>query len=106
MKLQLRRGLFETNSSSTHCITMCMEDEWNRFKKGDMYWDNWDAKLIPVTLDSRKQREISEENGDNRIMTYEEYNEYINEYYEDYVSEYVTPSGEKVIAFGYYGYGG
>lgn len=28
----LRRGVFETNSSSTHSITMCLESEYEKWK--------------------------------------------------------------------------
>ena len=34
----IRIGTFETNSSSTHSITMCMEDEFEKWKKGDLYY--------------------------------------------------------------------
>ena len=29
MKRQIRRGVFETNSSSTHSLTMCSEEEFS-----------------------------------------------------------------------------
>lgn len=31
----IRQGCFETNSSSTHSITMCMENEFEKWKNGD-----------------------------------------------------------------------
>lgn len=30
MKRQIRRGVFETNSSSVHSLTMCMESDFNK----------------------------------------------------------------------------
>ena len=36
MKRQIRRGVFETNSSSTHSLTMCSEEEF----------EAWDDKRI------------------------------------------------------------
>ena len=30
MKKQIRRGVFETNSSSVHSLTMCMESDYDR----------------------------------------------------------------------------
>lgn len=30
MKEVIRRGIFETNSSSVHSITMCSDDEYNK----------------------------------------------------------------------------
>ena len=32
MKKQIRRGVFETNSSSCHSITMCMESDYDRWR--------------------------------------------------------------------------
>ena len=33
MKRQIRRGVFETNSSSTHSITMCSNKEYEKWEK-------------------------------------------------------------------------
>lgn len=52
MKISIRRGVFEINSSSTHSLTMCSEDKFL-----ESYWDS-----------------------------------------------YTTKSGEKVVAFGQFGY--
>ena len=45
MKRQVRRGVFETNSSSTHSITMCSESEFNEFENGNMYIEKWGSEL-------------------------------------------------------------
>ena len=45
MKRQVRRGAFETNSSSTHSITMCSESEFNEFENGNMYIEKWGSEL-------------------------------------------------------------
>jgi len=37
MKLSIRRGVFETNSSSTHSLTFCKKSEWEDFKNGNLY---------------------------------------------------------------------
>ena len=42
----MRQGCFETNSSSTHSITMCMESDFLKWKNGEMYWDSWNNKLV------------------------------------------------------------
>ena len=34
--LQIRKNVFETNSSSTHSITMCSQDEYDAWMKGDV----------------------------------------------------------------------
>ena len=35
--IKIRRNVFETNSSSTHSITMCMESEYDAWKRGELY---------------------------------------------------------------------
>ncbi len=34
---QTRYGVFETNSSSTHSITMCMKDDYDKWANGEVY---------------------------------------------------------------------
>lgn len=46
MKKQIRRGVFETNSSSTHSITMCSEKEYDEFEKGNMYIERWGSHKL------------------------------------------------------------
>lgn len=38
MKRQIRRGVFETNSSSTHSITMCMKSDYDRWSNGEGFF--------------------------------------------------------------------
>ena len=113
---QIRRSVFETNSSSTHSITMCMESEYDRWEAGEFYWSRWDCKLVPVkTADKKILNNIrasgeiySKDEIDNirrndyGFYTYDEFcNGYIR--YEGYCETFLTPGGEKVVAFGYYG---
>ena len=35
--IQIRQGVFETNSSSTHSITIAPESDFNKWKNGDVY---------------------------------------------------------------------
>ena len=48
MKRQIRRGVFETNSSSVHSLTMCSGDEYDKWAKGEFVYDTYEEKLIPV----------------------------------------------------------
>lgn len=119
IKRQIRRGVFETNSSSTHSITMCSEKEYEKFKNGESYI-NWDDSFVTkeeIIEDIRKEGcdfdNLSDEEKDNIIKKYmkdmelKDYNSYWgDEYLEGYVDSYTTKSGEKVIAFGKYGYEG
>lgn len=35
MKVQIRKSVFETNSSSVHTLTIFDKDEWEEFKQGE-----------------------------------------------------------------------
>lgn len=38
MKYSVRSHIFETNSSSVHSLTMCTEEEFNKWKSGDLFY--------------------------------------------------------------------
>lgn len=46
MIFQVRQGVFETNSSSTHTLTICSKDDFDKWKHGEVFWlDNDCGKL-------------------------------------------------------------
>ena len=47
MKVQIRRGVFETNSSSTHALSIYTKEQWENFKKGNSYceWNLGDIRI-------------------------------------------------------------
>lgn len=38
MKRVIRRGVFETNSSSTHSITMVSSEDYNKWQNGELFY--------------------------------------------------------------------
>ena len=96
MKL-IRRGTFETNSSSTHSITMCTESDFDKWKNGEMYWNRWNEELVP----KEEVEKLEDEYGDKIYYTYEEFNSYDYLEYETFEDHF-----NGVAAFGYYGYDG
>lgn len=48
MKRQVRKGVFETNSSSIHSITMCTKTDYVKWMNGEMAWSRWACELIPI----------------------------------------------------------
>lgn len=93
MKVQVRRGLFETNSSSTHSITMCSESDFDMWRRGERVYDDYKEELVPPT---------DKTEGDSRYYSFERF--FDGYRYETYSQSFTTEKGEKVIAFGYYGY--
>lgn len=145
----IRKGVFETNSSSTHSICICTDDEFTKWKNGQMYYIydkdklitpeeydilvrrwlidekskcDWDARTqefngkiyslkddeelySPENLNLFTTEEVEEFKQGldyyDKGLTYDEYYDDIN--YETYEETYTTPSGDKIVAFGYYG---
>lgn len=116
MKRQIRFGVFETNSSSTHSLTMTSSEEFNKWSSGKLYyWDRGfytreeciqELKKEPWFKDANweNEKEVNEIFLDERILTYEDFFENFD--YEIFCDSYITPSGEEVVAFGYFGYDG
>lgn len=53
--------------------------------------------------DWENEKEVREKLSDNNVKTYDEFWDHYDLEYETFEEEYVTPGGQKVIAFGYYG---
>ena len=140
MKRQIRFGVFETNSSSTHSLQICTKDEFNRWVDGelllDSYNDNFvtadsiktltedEKKNVKEWYDKRRQKywkswdelteeeheELYQEELDSKLSDsyrYKTHNDYM--YYGDletFTQSYTSPSGDELVAFGYYGYDG
>lgn len=125
---QIRRGVFETNSSSVHTLTMCMKDDFSRWCIGDSYLFDGFSSWYRISNPPRRGNVYTREECINFLKTnYIEKeidwtdDEYVNELLEDndfysyenygrnfewFQQEFTTPNGETVVAFGYSGYDG
>lgn len=98
MKTTVRQGVFETNSSSTHSLTMCILEDYEAWQKGEVYFDRYKKTFV-------KAEDLTEEQKadptDSDLYTIEDWNAI--EEYESFSQRFNV--GEKtVVAFGYYGY--
>lgn len=94
MKRQIRRGVFETNSSSVHSLTMCSSDEFDKWVRGEVMFDTYSDKLVNVKPEITEQDKKSAEayyeenkkhywkewNQLSEEETYEWYMKYMNDY--------------------------
>lgn len=138
MRRQIRRSVYETNSSSTHSLTMCSEEEFEQWKKGEVLLETWgsgkfvktnnlsdnDKKYAAQDYENHKNEfskdwaELSELAKEKYYLKYAQendiidedaktYEEYMNDsYLETFVNRYTSKSGDRIVAFGRYGYDG
>lgn len=124
MKKQIRRGVFETNSSSTHSLTMMMKSDYERWERENLYlfngwigeWEfNYPVKGYLYTRDeaielAKKNKYYQDvEEFDNEILKEAGFISFDDEGYErleNFYDEFTTPSGETIVAFGQYGFDG
>lgn len=115
---QIRKGIFETNSSSTHTLTIMSKseyDEWNeKLQSGDYYVD-YDYELhskkeLEKEFEEYKKK-WNKESADfedwrkNEYFTSEEFDDYIGESYEFFYHEKEV-EGKQIVVMGYHGYNG
>lgn len=110
-KIQVRKGLFETNSSSVHSIVMCSDSDFEKWKNGETIYSRGRAGLVSIEdkyyLEWKK---LSDEKKEEEWCMYDylTYDQFFNDYdameYETFKTSYDTPKGETVVAFGYYGH--
>lgn len=133
MKKIIRKGVFESNSSSSHSITIMEASKWKEFQTTDKYLADWDGKLFLVETVIEKYKELVKkypssydiqnletredwikyltkpnEWGHAHYFTYETWGEYDiwSDWAECYVGHFKTPSGDEMVAVGGYGYNG
>ena len=67
MKRQVRRGVFETNSSSTHSLTICTEEQFEAWKRGEVLFVEWESegkKFVSASVLTDKDKEEAASNYD------------------------------------------
>ena len=114
MKKQIRVGVFETNSSMTHALTICTEEEYEKWQNGEIFWDNFNDRMETKTREELmkefeeyeyrdRYEDFDEWRRENKsLLTYDEDDE--NYYFEHFERCFTTPSGDEMVAFGYYGH--
>ena len=120
--IQIRKNVFETNSSSTHSLVMAVASEFDKWEAGEYYycnsWYKWDEENAPAEFKGKFKKgsffsvaevdayyeAIGGERDSYDFRTYGEFcdNEYLE--YEEY--SYTTPNGEVIKACAVYGYDG
>jgi len=129
--IQIRRGVFETNSSSTHSLSIVSKKDFDKWVAGELYFNGNSysssksiyAKTKFVTKEQaidiinkniyRQDVKTDEHSDEELIDLFREeeiysYDSYVNGYddLENFEQSYKTESGDEIVAFGKFGYDG
>ena len=58
--IKVRRDTFETNSSSTHTITIVSKEEYEGWGEGRYLYERWSDKLVPARQLSETEKMIAQ----------------------------------------------
>lgn len=129
-KISIRRGVFETNSSSTHSLSVCDKTDFDKWINGELIADlsRWDLELIrfftpeeakkeafsryeeEYPCSQQEMEEVYQSNKEkflkeNRLFTFEAYQQtvYRTLYEGDTFRSVRKIGGQDVVIFGHYG---
>lgn len=94
MKLTIREGVWETNSSSVHALCICNKSDYDKWLNGEAYYDIWDDKIVTNK---------PEQEDEDRYLSVDGYYDYI-ENWEGFEEDFISPSGDEIKVFGYSGF--
>jgi len=113
---QTRRSVFETNSSSTHSLSICSSGDFRAWKNEEVLFDSHEDTFVKredalakikkdnpklVLGDREEEGRVLHEIG---ILTYKQY--FFESEYLERFQEQRNVGGVDVVAFGKYGYKG
>ena len=92
MKVQIRQGVFETNSSSTHSLSIISKEQSDLLDKGELYINGYSLEIVTKEKVDKEWEEYQKENHSYPYSNKEEFRkEYLcaltmdefDEFYED-----------------------
>lgn len=60
MKRQIRTAMFESNSSSCHTLHICSKDEFEKWKNGEVVYDEWNEVFATINNIQVKKKDLKE----------------------------------------------
>jgi hypothetical protein len=121
MKTQVRKGVFETNSSSVHTVCLCDQSDYDKWKDGNLMYDvcreelvppyneeylKWKEQKLPSLqnfYDHHGEEEFDIDIEDYRFLTWEEFYLRFGSDYETFKETKKINKKTTVVAFGYFG---
>lgn len=112
--LNIRCGLFETNSSSVHSITVLTANEYARWKNGTCVIQSYSSNVISkesaisralINTFYMNDKDIEQELANRGYYTYDTFHDIIGDRYETSETK-VTKDGQELVIVSYSGYDG
>lgn len=107
---QVRLGVFETNSSSTHSMVIGTVEQIAKWEAGELFVDGWDtcATVFKTAkqLDEMEAKATKEDDFNREDWVTSDEWDNLNEDLECDSHTFVTPNGDKMVAVVAYGYNG
>ena len=89
---QIRKNVFETNSSSTHTLAICTEDEYKDWQDGKLLFNKWNETFIKDSIKITRQdkKEAEEYYTRYKRKYYKDWSELTDSEREEYIYKYVA----------------
>lgn len=100
---QIRKNVFETNSSSTHTLAICTEEEYKDWQGGKLLFNKWNETFIKNSINITKQdkKEAEERYTLYKGKYYKDWSELTEAEREEYTYNYIAQQRrqEKSLSF-------
>lgn len=100
MKMTIRSGIFETNSSMTHSLVIGTKEDFQKWEAEELVWDIIKDQFI--TKEKAKQLIDDKKAYKSEFKSYES----IGEYFECDSGTYTSPNGDEICWIAEFGYDG
>ena len=120
----IRLRTFETNSSSTHSMVICTEEEYEKWANGELYASRWEDgfKTKEEVIEEARKEYYEKFDSEGNFIPDDEYEtveEFLNDWHTEWYdldnwagdlecdeNSYTSPSGDKIRIICRYGYDG
>lgn len=89
---QIRMNVFETNSSSTHSIAICTEEDFKKWQNGELLFNINNEKFVKnnYTITDKDRQDAKEQYERFKSKYAKDFDELSKELQEEYISGYVS----------------
>lgn len=100
---QIRKNVFETNSSSTHTLAICTEDEYKKWQEGKMLFNKWNETFIKNSINITKQDKVEAEERYNTCKGkyYKDWSELTEAERDEYIYNYIAQQRRQEKSFSF-----